>query len=403
MRKQLFLLFSFFLFTVVTANAQEDTTNQQCLTTDMDTTEFVNLPWFDNNQFIENFLDSIGYPAAGIGNRIIGTPQVRFWIPIKFWIYRDDNGNDGPDLRQIQRMIDDLNRLYNQVNDTRIGFYMKCDPTYINNSQHLDKTFVGASLLMAANKDDGSINVHVVNRLFFAAGMALAPLNACIVNRNAYLRDQATLAHEVGHVLGLVHTHLYSTWGIKCFTESISRTRTWPTFNLCVFNRIISGRVCESTGDALSDTQADPDLLNNFGCNYNLDGTDPWGDSYTNPPNGLQERPNTANIMSYANDFCQTQFSRLQVGVMLWTLYFKKTNNLGGWANPISTFDDFEPDNEAITARNIQINELQERNFHQQWNRIGGYGYTTQCDVDWVRFVAPCSSNFEVFTAAMPK
>ncbi|MGQ0739278.1 MAG: T9SS type A sorting domain-containing protein [Bacteroidota bacterium] len=91
---------------------------------------------------------------------------------------------------------------------------------------------------------------------------------------------------------------------------------------------------------------------------------------------------------------------------MLWTIYFKKTNNLGGWANPISTFDDYEPDNSAEMTininRHIQINQIQERNFHQQWNRVGGYGYTTQCDVDWVRFVAPCSSNFEVFTSAIP-
>lgn len=280
MKKQLLLIIISFLFLASFANAQIDTTNQQCLTTDMDTTEFKQLPWFDNNQFLDDFLDSIGY-TSGAGNRIVGAPRVIFWIPIKFWIYRDDNGNGGPTLPQIQVIMDRLNRLYNQDNDTKIGFYMKCDPTYINNSQHLDKTFVGASLLMAANKDDGSINVHVVDRLRFATGMALAPLNALIMDRPSYLNNTPTLAHEMGHVLGLVHTHLYSAWGIKCFTESISRTRTWPTFNLCVINRIISKRVCESTGDALSDTQADPDLLNNFGCNYNLGGTDPWGDSYT--------------------------------------------------------------------------------------------------------------------------
>ncbi|MEJ7821743.1 MAG: hypothetical protein WKF85_05435 [Chitinophagaceae bacterium] len=74
----------------------------------MDTTEFVELPWFDNNQFLENFLDSIGYPPAGRGYRIVGAPRVTFWIPIKFWIYRDDNGNGGPDLRQLQIMVDDF-------------------------------------------------------------------------------------------------------------------------------------------------------------------------------------------------------------------------------------------------------------------------------------------------------
>jgi len=50
----------------------------------MDTTEFKSLPWFDNNQFLENFLDSIGYNSDAT-KRIVGAPRVIFWIPIKFW------------------------------------------------------------------------------------------------------------------------------------------------------------------------------------------------------------------------------------------------------------------------------------------------------------------------------
>ena len=111
MKKQLILLITLIFFSVL-VYGQEDTTNQQCLTTDMDTTEFKNLPWFDNNQFLEDFLDSIGY-VSGVGNRIIGVPRVTFWIPIKFWIYRDDNGNGGHTLREIRSMMDNLNRLYN--------------------------------------------------------------------------------------------------------------------------------------------------------------------------------------------------------------------------------------------------------------------------------------------------
>jgi len=289
---------------------------------------------------------------------------------------------------------------------------MKCEPSYINNSQHLIKTFVGASLLMAANRELGCFNVHVVNELQFAVGLALKPLGACIVNRATYLDDDNyTLPHEIGHLVGLIHTHIFWDWQIKCFKESVSRTRTWPTFNLCISNRIISKRVCESTGDGLSDTQADPRLLSNFSCNYTGGGSDLWGDSYANPPNGPQESPNTHNVMSYQGlDGCVDQFSRLQIGVMLYNLYIFNSANGAVWRNPIHTFDDFEPDNNqemtnpiALKNRNISINEIQERNFHQQYNTLPGVPVPviTQCDVDWVRFVAPCSRNFDILTSAM--
>lgn len=309
-------------------------------------------------------------------------------------------------------MVDKLNRIYNQQNNTTIGFYMKCEPTYINNSQHLIKTFVGASLLMATNRDLGCINVHVVDRLQFAAGMTLKPLGSVIVNRATYLRDDNyTLPHEVGHALGLIHTHIFWDWQIKCFRECVSRTRTWPTFNLCFGSRIRSKRVCESTGDGLGDTQADPRLLSNFSCDYIPQGglwaTDLWGDSHSNPPNGPQEIPNTHNIMSYeAMDACVDQISRLQIGVMLYNLYIINGADGLAWQNPIHTFDSYEPDNNAeqATTRNISINEVQDRNFHQQYNNLPGVPvpFISQCDVDWVRFIAPCSGNFSVLTSAMP-
>ena len=105
-----------FVLCALQVNAQ-DTLTGKCWTPEMDTTEFQNQPWFSNNDYLEHFLDSIGYPAAGSVNRIVGAPQVRFWIPLKFWVYRNDDGTGGPTLRQIQTLIDDLNRRYNQTNN----------------------------------------------------------------------------------------------------------------------------------------------------------------------------------------------------------------------------------------------------------------------------------------------
>lgn len=85
MRKvALLLLLNAFLLSV---KAQDST--DRCGVPDMDTSEFTQLPWFDNNQLLEDFLDSIGYPSP---NARIMDGETKYRIPVKFWIYRADNG-----------------------------------------------------------------------------------------------------------------------------------------------------------------------------------------------------------------------------------------------------------------------------------------------------------------------
>jgi hypothetical protein len=89
MRKFLFFLIA--LSIIKTSIAQDST--QKCGTQDMDTAEFKQLAWFDDNQVLETYLDSIGYPSSGgSGIQNIVENNIRYWIPVKFWIYRGDNG-----------------------------------------------------------------------------------------------------------------------------------------------------------------------------------------------------------------------------------------------------------------------------------------------------------------------
>jgi len=94
------------LLSVHVVFSQVDTVD--CDYPDRDTIEAENLPWFGNNEYLEFFLDSIGYPSAG--SRIIGTGQVRYHVPIKFWVYRSSAGTGGPNMTQLQSYIDNLNR-----------------------------------------------------------------------------------------------------------------------------------------------------------------------------------------------------------------------------------------------------------------------------------------------------
>ena len=396
-------LLSLLLFVSLTCFAKAQSVDTvMCDAPDRDTTEFENLPWFGNNIYLENFLDSIGYPS-GMTDGIVGPDRVRFHVPIKFWVYRNSAGIGGPTLRQLRDYIDNLNKYYNVDNNTLIGFYMRCEIGYIDDDAHLDIGYDNeANSLLQDYKERGCINIHIVNSLQGTTiGVQIRArffgIDGIFLDRSTYTNPDLgnTIAHEVGHYFELDHTHQYFDKG-KCRREAIDRNRTYPFFNFC-FTGLFSNKICESTGDGLSDTQADPNLSNNNSCNYLLGGNDLWGDSYSNPPHGVSERPNTQNIMSYnGTRTCIDIFSRLQIAVMLHSIYRGKSiNNRDAWKDLRAEYDDYEMDNFSQTARPIIINEIEEHNFNQQYYGDDIWG---QCDVDWVSFIPTCSSGYDIQT-----
>ncbi|MCB0760874.1 MAG: hypothetical protein KDC12_05075 [Flavobacteriales bacterium] len=105
------------------------------------------------------------------------------------------------------------------------------------------------------------------------------------INPNCNRPFDEILAHEVGHALGLPHTHGYTNNGTT--------------------NELVDGSNCETAGDHFCDTPADPNLLNyiNSSCVYTGTLTDANGDFYT---------PNTHNLMSYTYSHCPDHFSPMQ-------------------------------------------------------------------------------------------
>ncbi len=382
---------------------------------DRDSTEAETLPWFGNNQYLNNFLDSIGYNSTAT-NRIITSDIAKYKVPIKFWVYRRSNGTGGPNLQQLQNYIDNLNRVYNVENRTLIGFYLRCDIGFINSDDNFDIGGDGEAWnLIQNNKSRGCINIHIVGDYTGVAGIHIRSrffgrdgivLNFAATGGGA----NTTIAHEVGHYFELDHTHQYSGRG-KCRKEPVDRNRTWPFFGFCPFGGggPTNQKICEATGDFLGDTPADPDLTNNlfntFGaCSFNATGnynstTDPWGDSYTNPPAGASQ-PNPRNVMSYNRDRdCKINFSRLQIAVMLYSIERGKSkSNCAAWKDLKGEYDDLEMDNFSDVARPINTGIFQEHNFHQQYE---GDGVWTQCDVDWVSFSPNCTANLSVTTSAI--
>lgn len=375
-----------------------------CSTAESDTLENEQLPWFGNNQYLRTFLDSIGY-YGNTSNRIIGTNQVVYHIPVKFWVHRNSNGTGGPTEVQLQRLMDNLNNFYNVQNRTLMGFYMKCQIDYINDDNTMNLSDAQARAEGVQMKEEGCVNVHIANAVSNAPPGTItlgvfykAAPDAVFIAQQAYgVNFPDVLSHEIGHLFGLLHTHEHENTG-RCRKEAIDRNRTWPTFNLC-FRRLRSNRICEATGDCLDDTPADPNLINNNSCAYVLPAqTDPWGDNYNAPPAGSQQ-PDTRFIMSYnQNQTCINRFSNLQIGVMLHSIERGRFSNLrNSWVTR-STYDEYEPDNTPNMARPILLGQIQERNFHQQFN----LSQWTMCDVDWVSYTANCSGTYALQTSYQP-
>ena len=113
--------------------------------------------------------------------------------------------------------------------------------------------------------------------------------------------NPSTLSHEVGHYFNLLHTH----------TGSSDQDENGIIDG--VNAEYVDGTECDSRGDNLCDTPADPDLgdLVNSQCEYTGDFIDGHGNTYS---------PDTSNLMSYSDKICRNTFSDEQKNIVIYTL-----------------------------------------------------------------------------------
>jgi hypothetical protein len=348
----------------------QEAANSSCGTIEKTDEEMERLPWYGNNDFLEQFStsDSASFlfkKQAGIEERTAGAcPEIdgAFLIPIRFWIYREtDNDPDMPDETELQDMMDRLNAIF-QGNGLNIRFFMLC-PQYETNPDMASASDYDAfmSLFAGANADQYAINVHIVKDYIDAAGVYNSLLDIIIVERSVYnlATGVTTLAHEIGHYFGLEHTHRNYDKG-KCRQECVSRTREFEFWGGPVCFK--TGKICEKNGDALCDTPADPKLnesgmMNISTCTYTGTGTDNYGDSYT---------PDVTNIMSYASRVCRSSFSNGQIKVMAHHMFETRDIFRIVDMNVIDP-DRYEPDDSDFPGvpREIALGETQCHSFHE--------------------------------------
>lgn len=105
----------------------------ECATAQRDTAEFFTQPWIGNNQYLSHLLSGLGYPLNAPNVRVEQGNQVRYKIPVKFWVYRNTDGTGDVDLTDIQIWMDSLNH-YFRINNTGIRLYQIEEVEFINNT-----------------------------------------------------------------------------------------------------------------------------------------------------------------------------------------------------------------------------------------------------------------------------
>ncbi len=307
-------------------------------------------PWKGENAFLQQFLEQINY----FGNE----EKVRFLVPVKFWVYRSSKGIGGASFEDIKKLMNELN-YYNKFNKTGIQFYLR-EIKHINKtSRQVFNYHIEAPLQTFFRHTKPALNVYLIDRFTKRAeskkvvkGTYNITTNSIILRRK---NSSTGLTHEVGHYFGLLHPHRHYNKG-KSSQEPVSRTRT-------ASNDGKGTPLCETRGDLLKDTPAEPKLtfLVNNDCEFIGNALkDEWGDNY---------QSDVRNIMSYPTHYtCRDSFTLSQKGVMLYSASvnkFAKYWNTEDLINHKYFFDANEPNDYFEMASPIKISVVQGFNFHK--------------------------------------
>ncbi len=325
-----------------------------------------------NTENLHNYLDSLGYNKDSL--------NVYYKVPVKFWIYRQDDGSGGVSNKEIKDYINYLNYYYS-INNTGIRFYLNTDITYIDKSKYYLMRYMSqAPFQSMKNRTKGNLNVIIARRLHKSGkfgkrqeynGTYNTVTKGVIISSKT---STSSLSHEIGHFFGLKHPHEDWKKG-KRKQEAVDHSRR--------FNRIFNHRlICEQNGDGLCDTPAEPDLTmySDKNCKYTgWNVKDAWGDVY---------KPSTKNIMSYTrNRECRNRFTKSQIALMLKTAEKRKYSKY--WRTNLEfnkkfEYDQFEPDFSKEAASEIFFNTAQTHTFHKIF--IGKKRKFLEDTEDWLFF-----------------
>lgn len=233
-------------------------------------------------------------------NSIASTDEIKayggstYFVPVQIHIIRQNSGLGGVSEAQAVAALERMNEIYI---DASIHFYQCGGIDFIDNSLYYDYNKDQMVEIDAAYSQANVVNIFVANTTSSSSGSSICGhaefpggLDYMMLAASCF-NNGSTLAHEMGHYLGLYHTHTTS-FGAEA----------------------VNGSDCATEGDMMCDTPADPNLsgeVDNDGCIYEGNATDENGDSYS---------PQVTNLLSYTSKECRYELTEDQLTKALWTL-----------------------------------------------------------------------------------
>ncbi len=151
-----------------------------------------------------------------------------FKVPVRAWVY---TSSAGPSINaaQAEQYINAVNEFYRQ-NGVSVQLYLKCSASFIANDTYFNNP---SEQMWQDNYDSNALNVHFVNSGSTNKGRFpwKARRYSCwFTTFGGFNQNRvATLSHEIGHCLGLLHTFESARESLKptngsagdCYQESV--------------------------------------------------------------------------------------------------------------------------------------------------------------------------------------
>ncbi|WCL80011.1 zinc-dependent metalloprotease [Saprospira sp. CCB-QB6] len=230
------------------------------------------------------------------------------YIPVKFHVVGDANGENTVPLTQVFAMLCDMNNDYRTQD---VQFYMQGVTNSINffnnSSVYNDGGAFGSQNIMFNNKSAGAINIFMSASVNNQVASYYTPSGDFVFVLNQMANGtSSTGTHEVGHFFTLNHT--FYGWEGADVTAYEPGNAPNLINGVAVERAVRSGSSanCSSAADGFCDTPADYVSFRD-NCPYTGGVKD---------PSGVAIDPMESNFMSYYADACVDSFTAEQKAAM---------------------------------------------------------------------------------------